>query len=136
MVWWVGFKILLVQDWFLPFKINSFYVVLDRVWISSGSSISGFKIPNFSSLSFSSLWKLAQNSSSFQVYRFERKFWPKFGQNASFFGKISYSRELDLIKSQFSGFFMFGFWQSLEIRFFFEFEFGKIAKTRRVFELG
>ena len=105
----------------------------------SGLSFSGFKIPKILSLSFSGLRKLAQNLSSFQVYRFERKFWPKFGQNASFFGKISYSRELDLIKSQFSGFFVFGsfgFWQSLEIRFFFEFEFGKIAKTRRVFEFS
>ena len=78
-------------------KINE--VVLDRVWSSSGSSIvaflglglsfSGFKIPKILSLSFSGLRKLAQNLSSFQVYRFERKFWPKFGQNPSFLAKFS-----------------------------------------------
>ena len=39
----------------------------------------------FSSLSFLGLRKLAQNSLSFRVCGFERKFRPKFGQNASFF---------------------------------------------------
>ena len=75
------------------------------------------KFYNFSNSSFSGLRQLAQNSSSFQVYGFEI-FWPKFGQNSSFFGKIFNSSEMDLICFNFRVFFEFGFWQSLAVGFF------------------
>ena len=93
---------------------------LDRVRISLGSSLVaslgfGFEFfgfqnsKNFWLRVFGGLRKLAQNSSSFRVYGFERKFWPKFGQNPSFFGKIFNSSEMDLIEFQFLGFLILGF---------------------------
>ena len=51
-----------------------------------------------------------------------------------FFGKIFYSSELDLIEFQFSGFFRVRVLAIFIDQDFFELEFGKISKTRRVFE--
>ena len=81
------------------------------------------------SSSFSGLIKLAQYLSSFRVYGFERKFWPKFGQNASFLAKFSVVQKWIWLSFNFGVFFEFGFWQSL-VSGFFGFRFGKIAKTR------
>ena len=80
---------------------NWWNVELDQVWISLDSSLIASKPTG---LSFSG-HKILASYSNFRVYGFERKFWPRFGQNASFYGKIFYCSEMDLTEFQFLGFF-------------------------------
>ena len=118
----------------------------DRVWISSGSILSsclfGFGFEFFGFQNSKSFWvwvfRVYKNwLKTLRVYGFERKIWPKFGQNASFFfGKIFQSSELDLIEFQFSGFFRVGVLAIFRDQVFFGFGFRKIAKTHRGFKFG
>ena len=98
----------------------------------SGLSFLGFKILKFFEFEFFRFKKIGSKFVEFTGLR------DNFDQNLAkmhlFFGKIFYSSKMDLIEFQFSDFFRVPVLAIFRDRVFFGFGFGKVAKTRGVFE--